>query len=375
MMGISLGLIGLGDFGRQFVKLYKEHPDVERMAVGDIDAERVARVAREHGIGETYASLDEMCRSDLDAIVIITQPWLHYEQVIQALEAGKHVYSAVPAVSGTGTPAAELLERCNRLVDTVKRTGQLYMLGETTFFRRETMYCRQRAAEGAFGRFTYGECEYWHDLDSPAANLREVARRRWGNAWGPDKTGGAPMHYPTHATSSMISIMRAHMTSVSARGYAHPNDDWFRSDTVYQSPFSNEVALYTMSNGALVRHSEFRRIGHPEWESFRLFGTEGSFVNDVSGPKWTTRYGWDTLDISAVGEALPEALAADPGGHGGSHAYLVNEFVCACRDGRQPVINVWEAVRYLAPGIVAHESARRDGETLSLPDWGDAPRP
>jgi len=47
----------------------------------------------------------------------------------------------------------------------VKRTGQLYMLGETTFFRPETMYCRQKAAEGAFGEFTYAECEYFHVKD------------------------------------------------------------------------------------------------------------------------------------------------------------------------------------------------------------------
>ncbi len=47
-------------------------------------------------------------------------------------------------------------------METVKRTGQLYMFGETTFFRPETMYCRQKAAEGAFGEFTYAECEYFH---------------------------------------------------------------------------------------------------------------------------------------------------------------------------------------------------------------------
>ena len=49
------------------------------------------------------------------------------------------------------------------------------------------------------------------------------------------------------------------------------------------------------------------------------------------------------------------------------------EFVRACAEERQPLINVWEAVRYMAPGIVAHQSALRDGEVLPVPDWGDAP--
>ena len=370
-MSISLGVVGLGQFGRHFVHLFRNHPDVERLAICDVRSDRVAEMAKEHGITETYASLTEMLRSDLDAVAIITQPWLHLEQVVETLEAGKHAYSAVPSAYGVDGEA--ILEQCDHLIETVKRTGQLYMLGETTFFRRETMYCRRRAAEGAFGQFTYGECEYWHDIDSPFSNLRQVAKSRWGELFGPDKQGGIPMHYPTHSISSMVSVMGAHMTSVSARGYRFPDDDWFRPDTISGNELSNEVALYRMSNGAVARHCEFRRVGHPGREGFRLLGTEGCFVWDVAGARWTTRQGWEELDLSAEAEPLPEALASDLGGHGGSHAYLVHEFVDACNRQRMPRINAWEAVRYLAPGIVAHQSALRDGEVLPIPDWGDAP--
>ncbi|MCD6518894.1 MAG: hypothetical protein J7M05_03095, partial [Anaerolineae bacterium] len=94
---------------------------------------------------------------------------------------------------------------------------------------------------------------------------------------------------------------------------------------------------------------------------------------DVSGARWTTKQGWEELDLSDVKEPLPEPLAEDLGGHGGSHAYLVHEFVDSCNRGRLPRINVWQAVRYLAPGVVAHKSALKDGEVLSIPDWGDPP--
>jgi hypothetical protein len=181
------------------------------------------------------------------------------------------------------------------------------------------------------------------------------------------------MHYPTHSTGSMVSLMGAHMVSVSARGYRYPNDEWFRKDTIWKNEFSSEVALYTMSNGAIVRHMEGRRIGHPGYERFRLFGSEGSFLSDVGGSKWTTREGWEALDLSEANETLPEALAADLGGHGGSHSYLVHEFVDSCARERLPRINVWEAARYVAPGIIAHQSALRDGEPMTVPDWGDAP--
>ena len=83
-------------------------------------------------------------------------------------------------------------------------------------------------------------------------------------------------------------------------------------------------------------------------------------------------------------EALPPEVAAAwregdgtsvaYGGHGGSHAYLAHEFVDAVAHNRIPAINVWEAARYVAAGVMAHQSCLRDGELLDVPDWGDAPR-
>ena len=182
------------------------------------------------------------------------------------------------------------------------------------------------------------------------------------------------MHYPTHSVSSMVSIMGAHVVSASALGHRLRNDDWFGPETIRGNEYGNEVALYRMSNGSTVRHCEFRRVGHPGREGFRLFGSEACFLTDVSGARWTTREGWEEVDLTEVREPLPGPLADDLGGHGGSHAYLVHEFVDACNRGRMPRTNVWEAVRYLAPGIIAHKSAQREGEVLAVPDWGDAPQ-
>jgi hypothetical protein len=42
-------------------------------------------------------------------------------------------------------------------------------------------------------------------------------------------------------------------------------------------------------------------------------------------------------------------------------------------EGRWPAINVYEAVAYCAPGIVAHQSALDGGEWKQIPDFGRAP--
>ncbi|MSP12915.1 MAG: Gfo/Idh/MocA family oxidoreductase [Chloroflexi bacterium] len=391
-MGISIGLVGLGAFGRAFADLFKSHPLVDRVALCDREPERVAVFARKENWQDkfnprdVYTSLEEICRSDLDALVIITQPWLHAPQCIQALLAGKHVYSAVPIISVPD--GDEILDWCDKLVESCRRSGLHYMLGETTFYRPQTMYCRRRAREGAFGDFVYSEGEYMHDFDSPSSNLKDVMRHRLnsqaGQEW-PDLlrqyrergVQSGPMHYPTHSTSGPISVMGAHAVKVCAWGYANRTaDPYFIENTEL---LSNETALFSMSNGATMRICEFREIGHTNREIFRVYGTQGSFENDT----WVDKRDKSALTVAEMRDPLPpEAAAAFAaasvapdfyGGHGGSHAYLVHEFVDAVAHDRVPAINIWEAARYMAAGVMAHKSALRDGEALAVPDWGDAP--
>ncbi|MBN1675569.1 MAG: Gfo/Idh/MocA family oxidoreductase [Kiritimatiellae bacterium] len=390
-MGISIGLVGLGSFGSAFADLFKSHPLVDRVALCDREPERIQKFAGKESwqdkfnATDAYDSLDAICKSDLDALVIITQPWLHAPQCIQAMEAGKHVYSAVPIISVPD--GDEILDWCNKLVETCQRTGMHYMLGETTYFRPQTMYCRRKAAEGAFGSFVYSEGEYLHDVDA-RCNLREVSKSRGASKAGREwqervkqyvakGVRNGPMHYPTHSTSGPISVMKAHAVQVCAWGYANRTNDPYFSGPL--SSFSNEIALFQMSNGATMRICECREIGHPGREMFRVYGTKASFENDA----WLDNRERTALTIQDMRDPLPAEVEAAfvacseksrvYGGHGGSHAFLVHEFVEAIANGRTPAINVWEAARYMAAGVMAHKSALKEGELLEVPDWGDAP--
>jgi len=388
-MGISIGLVGLGSFGSAFVDLFKNHPLVDRIGLCDREPERVAAFARREWLrdkfsdADAYYSLDDICKSDLDALVIITQPWLHAPQAVQVMESGKHVYSAVPVI--WVPDGDEILDWCNRIIETCKGTGLYYMLGETTYYRPEAMYCRRRAVEGAFGDFVYAEGEYFHDVDNPHSNLREVTRHRMASKAGDEwalrsrvyaERGivSGPMHYPTHSTAGPICVMKAHATRVCAWPYYNRSgDDYFGKEP------SNETAFFMMSNGATMRICEHREIGLPGRETFRIYGTDASYEHE----KWCDGVQCEDLTVDEMRDPLPpevvEAFSRGRGGegvyggHGGSHAYLVHEFVDAVAHRRMPAINAWEAARYMAAGVMAHTSALRDGETLAVPDWGDAP--
>ena len=70
-------------------------------------------------------------------------------------------------------------------------------------------------------------------------------------------------------------------------------------------------------------------------------------------------------------DMLPEPLRKGSG-HGGSHTFLTHEFVTALIENRRPFIDVYEAVAYTVPGIIAHQSALKDGEQMKIPDYGRA---
>ena len=177
-MGIKIGLVGLGTFGTIFAPLFAGHPLVDSVSLCDAEADRIAEtaaipaVARKLVNSQCTQNFDEICKSDCDALVIMTQPWLHAPQCIQAMECGKMVYSAVPVISLPDDQ--EMLDWCGKIIETVQRTGKEYMLGETTIYRPQTMFCKRMNAQGLFGDFVYAEAEYAHDVDSASCSLREV---------------------------------------------------------------------------------------------------------------------------------------------------------------------------------------------------------
>jgi len=398
-MGIRVGMVGVGSFAQCFIPLFKAHPLVDEVILCDLDAQKLRQNSERYGIPKTCPSLDDLCATNVDAAAIITQNWLHAPQAIQALEAGKHVYSAVP----TGISVDEIA----RLVKTVERTGKVYMLGETSYYYPATLYCREQFAKGAFGEIVYGEAEYYHDWDH---GLYEVAKWRGGDRWL-ETAGIPPMYYPTHSTSGIISVTGAHMTHVSCQGFVDRHDDGiYRPDAnLWGNIFSNESALFRMSDGSICRINEFRRIGNPGTVRMCLFGTLGSFEQNTIGAMWVTKNpktcvrvddllacadiparkigkGAQGMDLVTADdgthrgvsrmhpvERLPKEFIGLPNGHNGSHQFLVHDFVTACVEGKTPPNNVWEAARYALPGIVAHESAVQGGALREIPDYGDAP--
>lgn len=393
-MGIKLGICGTGSFADCFIPLFRAHPLVDEVTLCDLDPAKLQAKSAEFEIPRTSPSLDDLCRTDVDAVAIFTQNWAHGPQALQALRSGKHVYSAVPSAIDLG----EMKE----LVRAVEETGLAYVVGETSYYYPCTIYCRDRFKKGDFGEVVYGEAEYYHDFDH---GLYEVFQQRGGDDWK-KYAGSPPMHYPTHSTSMIVSVTGARMTHVSCMGFRDHHEDGLFGETanLWENPFSNETALFQMSDGSTCRINEFRRIGHPGANRMSLYGTIGSYEEQYNSKIWVTKDCEETVDLTEslrcrTGASydsasrktevphnttggyrnmaenhpihrLPEEYRGLTNGHEGSHQFLVDDFVKACAEGGTPPNNVWDAARYLVPGLIAHESALKGGELLEIPDFG-----
>jgi predicted dehydrogenase len=350
-------------------------------------------------VATTFRTLEELLASDIDALGLFTQEWTHAPLAIQALRRGKHVYSAVPA--------AVTVDEMGELIDTVKETGQTYMVGETSYYYPAAIYCRERFARGDFGRFVYGEGEYLHDMSE---GQKERGRLSLGDNWRP-YASNPPMLYATHATNILLSVTGAHFTHVACLGRVDDEPDGvFKADISYWgNEFSNQTALMRTSDGGMARINRFRRIGWAENKMagnvrLSLFGTQASYEEQSCAKVWLSldtsrhrdervaeslnelltcapRYAtpdpaagyWPGMAPIHPRERLPASYINIPNGHEGSHPFLVDDFVRACATGNLPPNNVWSAARDCVPGMIAHVSSLRSGEMLPIPDFGDPP--
>lgn len=396
-MTFTIGIVGAGQFAEHFAKLFAAHPGVQSVYVTDIVPERAESLNAKLGLAGVFPGFEEMLESDVDAVAIFTQRWTHGPLVVQALLAGKHVYSAVPMAISQ--------EEIVAIIDAVRETGLTYMMGETSYYNPATIYARQRVAEGAFGRIFYAEGDYVHDMDH---GFYDAYKFSGGEQWK-QTASYPPMLYPTHSMGGVLGAIGGRAVSVSCVGVQDDvNDGVFDKDvSQFDNDFSNATALFELAGGGSMRINEFRRVGYPTHireSRFRFFGTEASFEQLATTSLWQDKEGVtdvsDELATSAtmatddpalanVAPALRDAFVSGmasvhdpsrlpreflglPNGHEGSHHFLVDDFVTAVNNKTLPPVNAWEAARYTFPGIVAHQSAVQGGARLPVPDLGDA---
>lgn len=261
---LGVGIIGCGNISTSYIKLAPLFKGIEVRACADINADAAKTRADEYGIrAESVEGL--LAASDIDMVVNLTVPAVHYAVSAQVLDAGKHVYSEKPFVLS--------VEEGWDLADRAAKQGVRVGSAPDTFLGGAHQLARHLVDTGAAGRITGGTChvlspgmEHWHP--------------------NPDfffKPGGGPIldlgpYYISNLVQLIGPVVRvAAMTSVPSPERKITSEPRFGEMIKVETPTTVHAVL-EFANGALVTLGaswDVKTHGHRPME---LYGTDASLI-------------------------------------------------------------------------------------------------
>ncbi len=370
---IGVGMAGFGFIGKVHAYSYTNQslfydppPAKPRLAGVCTSQERTAEKAREVG-GFEFATTrfeDLLERDDIDVIDIATPNSLHHDEVIAALEAGKHVYCDKPlAVS---LPEARAMSRAAAAHPDLT-TGMAFHMR----FAPALMRARDLIADGFLGEVFHFRASYLH------AGYQNPNRPM---SWRLGPNGGCLADLGSH----MIDLMRYLLGDYEAvRGTLERWIDERPAEPGSSEMVPVEVDDYSclqarMQSGALgyIEASRFA-TGTQDDATFEIYGSDGALrwsmmdpnyldAHDASAPR--QREGFTripTVQQYPEPSVLPSPKL--PVGWMRFHMHAVYDFLQAIAAGRQGTVTIHDgAVTQAVDEAVRMSDA--SGEWQEIPE-------
>ncbi len=362
----NVAIVGLG-FGAEFIPIYQKHPLANMYAICQRTAQRLNKVGDAFGIEKRYASYDDVLADGNVDFVHINSPIPdHAPMSIAALKAGKHVMCTVPM--------ATTLDECRQIVELVQETGLKYMMAETVVYSREFLFLKEMYQKGDLGKIQYLAASHPQDMDG------------WPDYW----ERMIPMHYATHVVSPCLGLLDGRAEYVSCFGSGTVREDIQRKSG---SRFAVESCHIKVKDSDVAAHvwRFLYDTARQYRESFDVYGTKQSFEwalvegephvlhtakkpepeipSAVTVPDYAHLLPAPIRPFTSTIQDSEHLSFIQGAGHGGSHPHLVNEFLNALGENRDPWPNASTSANWTCVGICAHDSATQGGQVVQLPDF------
>jgi predicted dehydrogenase len=365
---LNVAMIGLG-FGAEFIPIYQALPATNVLALCRRDERELKKCGQQFGIERLYSSYDDVLADpDINFVHINSPINDHAWMSLKALDAGKHVMCTVPM--------ATTIDECRQIVEKVKSTGLKYMMAETVVYSREFLFIKDMYLKGELGKIQHLAASHPQDMDG------------WPDYW----QKMIPMHYATHVVSPCLGLVNGLAEYVSCFGSGTVREDIAAKSG---NKFAVETCHIKIKDSDLTAHiwRFLYDVARQYRESFDVYGTKRSFewtliehephvIHTAKKPEPEIA---EKVDVPDFAHLLPEEIRrftlpseihdADHlsfiqgGGHGGSHPHLVNEFVRALLEDRDPWPSAITSANWTCVGICAHQSALQGGQIVALPEF------
>ena len=338
---MRFGLIGFGQWGRCHAEAIGKTPGTSLVAIAcgsAVSAEAAKSTYPQATIYGDWRSV--LANKAVDAVAIVVPNHLHAEMAIIALDAGKRVLLE--------KPMAISIAECDRIVETVERTGGALSVGHE--FRLSTQW-------GAIKRLIDGG-EIGHPLYAMLSLFRRPYRHGSANwRYDPRRVGSWILEEPVHFFDMIMWWLEdcGNPASVQAFGNVKQHasagmHDNFSAVLRWQS---GAYAVITQTLGGFEHH-----------QVVELVGTEGSVRASWSGTMDRTREPKHELSVQRRGRSVREVVEHKASGEIFELEQQLAAVVAAFREGRS-LVSAAEARKRILVCLEAERSLR-DGRPIAL---------
>ena len=329
MPNLRLAVAGLG-LGRVWAKLINDSPEFDLVGLVDVDADRLAAYGAEFGVAaeSRFTDFDRaLARIEADAIVVVTPPVHHRDNVLSALDAGFHVLSEKPL-------AASIAE-AREMAAAIRVSDRKFMVSQNYRWQDHVETVRGAIADGLIG-----------DLGYVALGFHKGFRF---GGWREELADVLLEDMSIHHFDLIRHLTGRNCVSLYARSF-RPSWSWFAGNSAASVLIEMEGGIEVNYTGSWVSRGR-----ETSWHAeYRIVGDRGAIHWD--GPEATLVTGHPE-DNPREPKLETSPLPPRKLDHAGFE-YSLYEFGRAIAEGRKPVTGVDDNIQSFAMAMAAIESAR-----------------
>jgi len=373
---IRLGVIGVGGRGRLARHAHRPDENTRLVAGADVNPEALAAFKDQYGpeVFVTADYRDLLERADVHAVFITTPDYLHEEQALAALEAGKHVYIE--------KPMALSIEGADRILLTARRVGRTAFVGHNMRHMPFVIKMKELIDAGAIGEPKVAWCRHFLSYGADAFFKDWHAERR--KAVSPLLSKAVHdidvLHWFCGGRTCRVSGMGALTLYDQVQNRRAPSEPadyrWHESNwpPLAQHGLSPEIDIEDVShvnlqldNGVFASYLQCNYT--PDgWRNYTIIGTEGrienlgDYLGDCAVKLWNRRQ--DRACDADEQWRFPFVSARD---HGGADREITAEFVQHVLNGGATRTSSVAARNSVAALCAAVHSIRNGGVPVDVP--------
>ncbi|UMG93625.1 Gfo/Idh/MocA family oxidoreductase [Nocardioides sp. TF02-7] len=246
---------------------------VEPVLIGR-NADKVARLAGQHGVSDWTTDLDEALADDPAPIYFDAQVTSERKKaILKAAAAGKHVF--------TEKPIAESVDEGLELVEAAERHGIINGVVHDKLYLPGLMKLKRLVDGGFFGRIlsVRGEFGYWVF----EGDYLPAQRPSWN--YRAEDGGGMVLDMFCH-WNYVLENLFGRVEAVTAKAVTHIPERWDEDGRRYDATADDAAyAIFELEGGVIaqVNSSWAVRVERKELVEFQVDGTHGSAVAGLFG--------------------------------------------------------------------------------------------